>query len=126
MNASKSEEVILEAATATHWYKVCLPAGNEMAEEEAIRSEFNRLYSDHGAPQEAALLRTLSPSPLTGNDLFFSPGAGQIASYLVARYAGKICPAPEFSELELLVGNQAWREKTYSNVPFTNRHDRAI
>jgi hypothetical protein len=116
MNASKSEEVILEAATATHWHKVCLPAGTALAEEEAIQSEFNRLYSDHGAPREAALFRTLSPSPLTGNDLFFSPAAGQIASYLVARYAGKICPAPELSELELLVGSQAWREKTYGRV----------
>jgi hypothetical protein len=110
MKASKSEEVILEAATATHWYKVSPTAGNGTAEEEAIRNEFSRLYSDHSAPREAALFRTLLRPLLTGNDLLFSPRAGQIASYLVARYAGKVCPPPELSELELLVGNEGWRE----------------
>jgi hypothetical protein len=110
MNASKSEEVILEAATATHWYKVSLTAGNGTAEEEAIQNEFSRLYSDHGALREAALFRTFLRSLLTGNELFFSPRVAQIASYLVARYAGKSCPAPELSELELLVGNEGWRE----------------
>jgi hypothetical protein len=126
MNASKSEEVILEAATATHWYRVCLTSGNGTADEEAILSEFSRLYSDHGAPREAALFRTLSRPRLTGNDLFFSPRAGQIASYLVARYAGKACSAPHLSELELLVGNEASREAIFSNTSLPNRQDRAI
>jgi hypothetical protein len=114
MRASKSEEVILEAATATHWYKVSLTAGIGTAEEEAIQNEFSRLYSDHNAPREAALFRTLLRPLLTGNDLFFSPRAGQIASYLVARYAGKVCSAPWLSELELLVGNEGWREILFS------------
>jgi hypothetical protein len=114
MKASKSEEVILEAATATHWYKVCLTVGNGMAEEEAIQSEFSRLYSDHSAPREAALFCALLRTPLTGNDLYFSPRAGQIASYLVARYAGKICSVPEPSGLELLVGGEGWREILFS------------
>jgi hypothetical protein len=113
MNASKSEEVILEATTATHWYKVCIPEGN-MAEEGAIQSEFNRLYSDHSAPREAALFCALLRRRPTENDLYFSPRAGQIASYLIARYGGKICPPPELSELELLVGNERWREILFS------------
>jgi len=125
MNASKSEEVILEAATATHWYKVTLTAENSTAGE-AIGNEFKRLYTDHGDPKEAALFRTLSGSRLSENDLFFSPGAGQIASYLVARHAGKECSAPQLSELELLVGNEAWRKKTFSKAPFANREDRVI
>ena len=44
---------------------------------------------------------------------YFSPGAVEIASDLIARYSGAECAKPEVSDLVLLVGNPGWREAIF-------------
>jgi len=75
-----------------------------------LQKSFETLFLANQWPKQAAMLANVDS---LAHHFYFSPGAVEIASELIARYAGTECAKPEVSDLVLLVGNPGWRDAIF-------------
>ena len=91
------------------WYEVIL-SREQLTEgiSEKIQSDFETLFIKAGTPPEMALFCDSFTVPQFS--MYFSPGAVQHASDLIATYSGDFCEKPDANEVTLLAGdkNTAW------------------
>jgi hypothetical protein len=74
-----------------------------------LQLQFEAIYSDAGAPPEAAMFGNL----ITGEDdhvFFFSPVATEIARDMLSTFSSEECAAPDPHSVYRLVGNEPRRD----------------
>jgi hypothetical protein len=98
-------------AAVTAWYRVTLSNSDVVARRHMeLQKGFETLFLANRWPTQAAMFANVDS---LAHHFYFSPGAVEIASDLIARYSGAECAKPEVSDLVLLVGNPGWREAIF-------------
>jgi len=98
-------------AAVTPWYRVTLSNSDVVARRHMeLQTAFETLFLANQWPKQAAMFANVDS---LAHHFYFSPGAVEIASDLIARYSGTECAKPEVSDLVLLVGNPGWRDAIF-------------
>jgi hypothetical protein len=94
------------------WYKVTLSGDDITAgKNTSLQDDFTTLWINAGSPRDAGMF--WSPST---HDYYFSLGASEIATGLIARYLGLECTAPARSDAWTVVGPDGAKD-----IPFSGR-----
>jgi hypothetical protein len=100
------------------WYKVtfsddAIAAGRQIS----LQDDFSVLWITAGVPKDVGMFGR--PGPCV-RDYYFSLGASETATDLIARYSGVKCTAPARSEVHTLVGHAG-----AEGIPFSGRSEDA-
>ncbi|MGB3477922.1 MAG: hypothetical protein WBB67_02045 [bacterium] len=93
------------------WFKIHLTfeqVKNEVVLK--IQNEFERLFTEHKGPEDAAMFDDLKP--LTeGDTIYFSPGSTKFMMDIINQYLGEETEPPISSDVVLLVGHADAKKK---------------